>query len=109
MPIGCDDLKTWLDYVNGGARDDEAAEIWIKNNTKPCPNCKAPIEKNQGCMHMTCRTCKHEFCWLCLSNYRGHAGGSTCLNKKNALQRDLANYNTNQTKMRTYFDPYTEH
>lgn len=27
---------------------------WIMANTKPCPKCHRPIEKNQGCMHMTC-------------------------------------------------------
>lgn len=27
---------------------------WILANTKPCPKCKRPIEKNQGCMHMSC-------------------------------------------------------
>ena len=27
---------------------------WILANTKPCPKCKRPIEKNQGCMHMNC-------------------------------------------------------
>lgn len=25
---------------------------WILCNTKNCPSCKQPIEKNQGCMHM---------------------------------------------------------
>lgn len=23
---------------------------------------------------MTCRKCNHEFCWLCLANWRGHSG-----------------------------------
>ncbi len=27
---------------------------WIMVNTKQCPKCHRPIEKNQGCMHMTC-------------------------------------------------------
>ena len=28
---------------------------WILANTKPCPKCSRPIEKNQGCMHTTCQ------------------------------------------------------
>lgn len=31
---------------------------WILANTKPCPKCHRPIEKNQGCMHMTCSQCR---------------------------------------------------
>ncbi|XP_056430901.1 E3 ubiquitin-protein ligase RNF14-like [Hyla sarda] len=39
---------------------------WVEENTKPCPGCKAPIEKNDGCNKMTCSKCKQFFCWLCL-------------------------------------------
>lgn len=45
---------------------------WLKSHTRACPKCKASIEKNEGCNHMTCKKCYHEFCWLCLTNWYGH-------------------------------------
>eukprot|EP01113_Clastostelium_recurvatum_P006888 TRINITY_DN1315_c1_g1_i3.p1 TRINITY_DN1315_c1_g1~~TRINITY_DN1315_c1_g1_i3.p1 ORF type:complete len:226 (+),score=51.79 TRINITY_DN1315_c1_g1_i3:83-760(+) len=53
-------------------------------NTKRCPECKSPIEKNGGCMHMTCRPaaggCGHEFCWLCRIPWRDHGYGTVGYN-----------------------------
>jgi len=49
-----------------GAVDDD--ETWVELNTKPCPKCSFPIEKNGGCIHMTCK-CGHEFCWMCNGTY----------------------------------------
>lgn len=46
-----------------------ACERWIDGHTKTCPKCHAHIEKNEGCDHMTCLKCKHEFCWICLAPY----------------------------------------
>ena len=47
---------------------------WIQLNTKLCPKCRNPIEKNQGCNHMSCthNGCGHEFCWLCLADWKNH-------------------------------------
>ncbi|XP_069827807.1 E3 ubiquitin-protein ligase RNF14-like [Dendropsophus ebraccatus] len=39
---------------------------WIRDNSKPCPNCKSPIQKIDGCNKMTCTACKKFFCWVCL-------------------------------------------
>ncbi|KAJ9621203.1 hypothetical protein H2203_007254 [Taxawa tesnikishii (nom. ined.)] len=71
---------TQYDYRTSGrkARDEErASEAFIKANTKRCPGedrkagkkCGWNIEKNNGCDHMTCRKCKHQFCWQCLAPY----------------------------------------
>ncbi len=30
-----------------------------------CPKCETPIEKDEGCNHMSCTVCGHYFCWIC--------------------------------------------
>mmetsp|Transcript_2511 Transcript_2511/g.5989 ORF Transcript_2511/g.5989 Transcript_2511/m.5989 type:complete len:642 (+) Transcript_2511:101-2026(+) len=47
------------------------AEKWKqRHKTKPCPQCRMPIEKSkEGCNHLKCSNCKHEFCWLCMRPY----------------------------------------
>ncbi|XP_015629588.1 probable E3 ubiquitin-protein ligase ARI1 [Oryza sativa Japonica Group] len=37
---------------------------WILANTKSCPKCSKPIEKNGGCNHVRCK-CGQCLCWLC--------------------------------------------
>ena len=32
--------------------DEIANALWVAANTKPCPRCKTPIEKDEGCNHM---------------------------------------------------------
>ena len=39
---------------------------------EPCPKCGVHIQKNGGCPHMVCGKCKYEFCWRCLSSYKGY-------------------------------------
>lgn len=46
-----------------------ADEEWKKDHSKKCPQCKANIEKNEGCNHMTCK-CGHGFCWICLARWK---------------------------------------
>jgi ariadne-1 len=46
--------------------------VWLEKNSKPCPNCQRPIQKNGGCSHMTCPRscgCGYEFCWICMGRY----------------------------------------
>jgi hypothetical protein len=35
--------------------ENELSELKIQTSTKPCPGCTRPIEKNDGCSHMTCK------------------------------------------------------
>lgn len=67
-PVDCETVRAWL--IKNSAESENMT--WILANTKPCPKCTRPIEKNQGCMHMTCSQCRHEFCWLCTGPWSEH-------------------------------------
>ncbi|KAM3742155.1 hypothetical protein ACB098_07G049500 [Castanea mollissima] len=68
-PVDCETVAKWQLKNSSEAQN----TAWMLINTKPCPKCGKPIEKNQGCMHMTCmKPCKHEFCWLCLGPWKEH-------------------------------------
>ena len=46
---------------------------------KRCPRCKIYTEKNEGCNHMTCVSCKYQWCWLCEGKYSyGHYDAGKC-------------------------------
>ena len=66
--VACATVKRWL--IKNSAESENLN--WILAHTKQCPKCKRPIEKNQGCMHMTCSQCRHEFCWLCQGAWTDH-------------------------------------
>lgn len=68
MPASCNHVFLWLEKE----KSDSENLGWIKANTKPCPKCGSNIEKNQGCNHMNCSKCKHDFCWLCLTPWKEH-------------------------------------
>lgn len=67
--LSCDEY----DVQNGTLTGDEATDRWLDRFTKLCPRCEYHIQKLEGCDHMTCRYCKHEFCWECFADYRAIA------------------------------------
>ncbi|KAJ1964422.1 hypothetical protein GGI12_001439 [Dipsacomyces acuminosporus] len=68
MPVPCFLVERWLQKC----KDDSETSNWIKAHTKECTKCKATIEKNGGCNHMTCRECHYEFCWVCMGPWSEH-------------------------------------
>ncbi|XP_010470422.1 PREDICTED: probable E3 ubiquitin-protein ligase ARI8 isoform X1 [Camelina sativa] len=87
-PVDCDTVSKWI--LKNSAESENMN--WILANSKPCPKCKRPIEKNQGCMHITCTPpCKFEFCWLCLGAWTEHGektGGFYACNRYEAAKQD---------------------
>jgi len=67
-PSLCEIAEKWL--IKNSSESENIA--WIIARTKKCPKCKIPIEKNQGCNHMKCAKCLHEFCWLCKGSWDEH-------------------------------------
>ena len=71
-PVDCETVKKWL--VKNSAESENMN--WILANTKSCPKCSTRIEKNQGCNHMTCQSCRYEFCWICMGNWTDHGANT---------------------------------
>eukprot|EP00600_Ochromonadales_sp_CCMP1393_P003405 CAMPEP_0174990518 /NCGR_PEP_ID=MMETSP0004_2-20121128/21372_1 /TAXON_ID=420556 /ORGANISM="Ochromonas sp., Strain CCMP1393" /LENGTH=664 /DNA_ID=CAMNT_0016244147 /DNA_START=79 /DNA_END=2073 /DNA_ORIENTATION=+ len=67
-PCSCPQLAEW----GRKCMNESETANWILANTRTCPACNARIEKNQGCNHMTCRNCKHDFCWICMGPWAEH-------------------------------------
>uniref|UniRef100_A0A668AX84 Ankyrin repeat and IBR domain-containing protein 1 n=1 Tax=Myripristis murdjan TaxID=586833 RepID=A0A668AX84_9TELE len=85
-PCDCETWKMWLQKVTemrpeelagvSEAYEDAANCLWLLTNSKPCANCKSPIQKNEGCNHMQCAKCKYDFCWICLEEWKKHSSST---------------------------------
>ncbi|XP_072972706.1 probable E3 ubiquitin-protein ligase ARI2 isoform X2 [Typha angustifolia] len=59
-PCSCLMWELWIKKC----RDESETVNWITVNTKLCPKCHKPVEKNGGCNLVAC-ICGQAFCWLC--------------------------------------------
>ncbi|PGH04374.1 ariadne-1 [Blastomyces parvus] len=110
QPPPCSLVKKWLKKC----KDDSETANWISANTKECPKCSSTIEKNGGCNHMTCRKCKHEFCWMCMGPWSEH--GTSWYNcnrfeeKSGATARDAqARSRQSLERYLHYYNRYANH
>ena len=67
-PAICSQVTAW----NTKANDLDLTAMYIRANTKKCPQCQLEIVKDEGCAHMKCTQCGFHFCWLCLGDYASH-------------------------------------
>ncbi|PBP23096.1 IBR domain-containing protein, partial [Diplocarpon rosae] len=100
QPAPCDLVKKWLKKC----ADDSETANWISANTKECPKCNSTIEKNGGCNHMTCRKCKHEFCWMCMGLWSEH--GTSWYNCNRFEEKSGLEARDAQTKSRVSLERY---
>ncbi|CAN6301707.1 unnamed protein product [Urochloa humidicola] len=98
-PCSCIMWELWIKKC----RDESETVNWITVNTKPCPKCHKPVEKNGGCNLVAC-ICGQAFCWLCggatgrdhtWSSISGHSCGRFTddqTTKTEQARRDLYRY-----------------
>lgn len=110
-PVSCEMASTWLktarvvqDTLAQAAAPNPAAEPRTvstdlnvalvaneirENSFAPCPSCSVTIEKNSGCMHMTCSSCGFKFCWICFGSLLSHSNSSCIVTAKTLRDRAL--------------------
>lgn len=98
-PCSCQMWELWTKKC----QDESETVNWITVNTKFCPKCHKPVEKNGGCNLVAC-LCGQYFCWLCggatgrdhtWSSISGHSCGrfkEDQAKKTERARRDLQRY-----------------
>ncbi|KAI4647009.1 uncharacterized protein J4E78_008981 [Alternaria triticimaculans] len=62
--------------MKAALEEDEKLAKWKKDHdVRDCPKCGVPIEKADGCNHMTCTSCQVHICWFCMKTLS--SGGET--------------------------------
>eukprot|EP00730_Choanoeca_flexa_P016374 TRINITY_DN7716_c0_g1_i4.p1 TRINITY_DN7716_c0_g1~~TRINITY_DN7716_c0_g1_i4.p1 ORF type:complete len:248 (+),score=69.82 TRINITY_DN7716_c0_g1_i4:359-1102(+) len=103
-------LAKWLKKCE----DDSETSNWLATNTKECPKCKATIEKNGGCNHMTCNSCRYEFCWQCMGSWEPHGSSWYQCNRfdeeeSKKAQEELKSSRASLARYLFYFNRYINH
>jgi len=58
-------VRCWPKTEAEISEDERLSYEYLTQHTSPCPVCSSPIQKTEGCNHMTCFTCMTHFCYLC--------------------------------------------
>ncbi|KAF1323544.1 Ariadne-like ubiquitin ligase, partial [Globisporangium splendens] len=101
-PVTCEQLASWQEKC----KNESETANWILANTKKCPKCSVRIEKNQGCNHMTCRSCTYEFCWICMESWAKHGSGTGGYYKCNRYDGEAAAGDSDAARAKAELDRY---
>eukprot|EP00818_Percolomonas_sp_WS_P007609 CAMPEP_0117450414 /NCGR_PEP_ID=MMETSP0759-20121206/8456_1 /TAXON_ID=63605 /ORGANISM="Percolomonas cosmopolitus, Strain WS" /LENGTH=660 /DNA_ID=CAMNT_0005242935 /DNA_START=132 /DNA_END=2114 /DNA_ORIENTATION=- len=105
LPVSCELVKKWI----GKCEDDSETMKWLNVNTKDCPDCGTPTDKNGGCNHITCIKCKSHWCWACR---RGGFTSQTVYSHKCPGYKENDDINESRQSLQRYlhyFDRYNTH
>ncbi|KAJ4923833.1 hypothetical protein JOQ06_028088 [Pogonophryne albipinna] len=98
-PASCSHMSQWMDdggYYDGMNMEAQSKHL-AKLISKRCPSCQAQIEKNEGCLHMTCAKCNHGFCWRCLKpwkpTHKDYYNCSAMVSKAARQEKKFQDYN----------------
>lgn len=112
-PCSCLMWKLWAKKC----RDESETINWMTVNTKPCPKCHKPVEKNGGCNHVSC-VCGQSFCWICgeatgkshsWSRIEGHSCGrykEDATKKAERAKKELYRYMHYHNHYKAHTDSY---
>ncbi|KAL4463271.1 hypothetical protein ABPG74_007272 [Tetrahymena malaccensis] len=87
LPLTCQQKQKWDRMIQSEDQNITKNLQYLIQNTKACPSCKSPVEKNGGCQHMKCWNCQTRFCWACLEIAKDFYHSQSC-NKIVNLQND---------------------
>ncbi|GIL45958.1 hypothetical protein Vafri_3067 [Volvox africanus] len=108
-PCTCKMWDEWDEKIHG----DSETRNWFMANTKPCPKCQKPVEKNGGCNLVMCK-CGQAFCWLCgAATGTAHTWqkieGHSCGRWKDEMDRKIDAAARNHQRYMHYFERYKLH
>ncbi|KAI8463915.1 MAG: hypothetical protein J3K34DRAFT_474800 [Monoraphidium minutum] len=108
-PCTCKMWDMWYEKISG----DSETRNWLQANTKPCPKCLKPVEKNGGCNHVVCQ-CGQPFCWLCgqatgLAHTWETINDHSCGRFKDEMDERMGEASRNHTRYMFYFERFKAH
>ncbi|CAN8298808.1 unnamed protein product [Cochlearia groenlandica] len=75
-PVTCNNASLWLTLILNDLR----SVAWITENTKCCPRCASPVQRNgDPDMRLITCICSCTFCWRCFRSKEAHNGKWNCV------------------------------